>query len=148
MSATVPRLPWRSAVVALAAVVCLFATASALAAHRPRPTATPLWKAYPLAGQAKAKAQATAKAHRAAAKTHHAAKTPATAPATPTPSSDSLLHTNVSAVPITPLPEPRRKVDPVIVVLFYIAIATLILTLALLVGRQVRRGRSPGTVRG
>jgi hypothetical protein len=128
MSGSVPRLPWHSAVLALAAMVCLIAAAPALAAQRPRPTATPLWDAYPLAGK-----QAT-----------QAAPPPAPAQS----SSDSLLHTNAAPPPVTPLPEPRRKVDTVIVVLFYIAIVTLIVTLALLVRRQVRRARSPRAARG
>jgi hypothetical protein len=133
MSGSVPRLPWRGAVFALAAVLCLLAAAPAHAAHRPRPTATPLWEAYPLAGkQATTGKQAT-----------HAATPPA-----PTQASDSLLHTNASTPPVTPLPEPQRKVAPGIVVLFYIAIVTLIVTLALLVRHQLRRGRSPRAVRG
>jgi hypothetical protein len=127
MSGSVPRLPWRSAVLALAAVVCLLAAASALAAHPPRPTAAPLWEAYPLAGK-----QATQ----------------AATPPVPAQASAPVPRTNAPAPPVTPLPEPRRKVDPAIVVLFYIAIVTLIVTLALLVRRQLRRGRSPRTVRG
>jgi len=132
MSGTVPRLPWRSAVSVLAAAVSLFAAAPALAAHRQRPTAAPLWQAYPLAGKQAAEPAAT---------------TPA-APASSQPAaSDPLLQTNASQAPVTPLPEQQRKVDPVVVVLFYIAIATLIVTLALLVRRQVRR-RSPRAARG
>jgi hypothetical protein len=141
MFGSVPRLSWRSAVFALAAVACLLAAAPALAADRPRPTATPLWEAYPLVGKAQAKAQ------RAAAK-RDAAKADATAPATPSQTSDSLLRTNVSAIPVTPLRQPQRKVDPAVVVLFYIAIVTFIVTLALLVRRQVRRSRAPRTARG
>jgi hypothetical protein len=137
MSGTVPRLPWRSAVFALAAVVCLFAAASALAAHRPRPTATPLWEAYPLAGKVKAPPAAQDGAT-------EATTTPAAAPQ----SADSLQPTNASAQPVTRLRAPDRKVDPAIVVLFYIAIVTLIVTLALLVRRHVRRARSPRTARG
>jgi hypothetical protein len=133
MSRTVPQLLWRGALLALATAACLLAAAPVLAAQRERPTAAPLWQAYPLAGK-----QAS----------EPTAAQPQVAAPTPSQPSDSLLHTNVPTTPVTPLREQQQKVAPAIVVVFYIAILTLIVTLGVLVRRQLRRGRSPRTVRG
>ena len=48
MSASVPPFAWQRVAPALVAGLCVACAGSAVAADRPRPSAEPLWKAYPL----------------------------------------------------------------------------------------------------
>lgn len=143
MSGSVPRLPWPRAILALAAAVCLIAAGSALAADPPRPSGAPLWDAYPIDGAKPASTVQTAPPTRTPTKP---ATTPQREPQAQAP--DPLLHTNVAPVAATPVKQADRKVAPAVVVLFFIAIATLLTSTCVLALRQVRRTRPPRPARG
>jgi hypothetical protein len=125
MSGSVPRLPWRLAAPLVAAAFSLSCSAAAVAADPGRVTARPLWDAYPLdAGPPTSTAEAPAQ--------------PASpAPARTTPSrSVGVGH-------------PREQTAPVaVMVLFYSAIAGLLLGVGALGVRQFRRSRVARTPTG
>jgi hypothetical protein len=147
MSGSVPRLPWPRAVLALAAAVCLIAATSALAADPLRLSGAPLWDAYPIDGATPATTvqKGTTTPERTPAEP---ATTPQREPQAQAPAQDPLLHTNVAPIAATPVKQADRKVAPAVVVLFFIAIATLLTSTCVLALRQVRRTRPPRPARG
>jgi hypothetical protein len=124
MSGSVPRLPWRRAAPVLLTAICLVAACSAVAADNgARVTAKPLWDAYPLDT---GPPTATAEAGKAS-----------TAPQATTTAAPSLVE-----------PEQQDSAPVAVLVLFYSAIAGLLIGVAVLGMRQLRRSRTARTPTG
>jgi hypothetical protein len=123
MSGSVPRLPWRLAAPVLLAACCLTCSAAALAADPSRITAKPLWDAYPLdTGRPTSTAEAPKQA---------------SAPAQSAQSGPVRVdHARDRGAPVA------------VLVLFYSAIAGLLLGVGALGVRQFRRARVTRTHTG
>jgi hypothetical protein len=114
MSASVPAFAWQRVAPALVAALCVACGRSAVAADRPRASAEPLWKAYPLD----------------TAKPTSAAHPPA-------------QRATTTTTPLVRLDPPARVPAPLAVVfVFYAVIVGLVVGVAGLARRCVRRWRS------
>jgi len=122
MSGTVPRLPRQLAAPVLLGALCLIGAGSALAADHPRVTAKPLWNAFPLDP---GRPTTTAKAAESSA-----------------PQASTTAAPNLAE-------HPQQSAPVAVLVLFYSAIAGLLLGAGALAVRQLRRSRTPtGAGRG
>ena len=109
MSASLPPFAWQR----VAPALCVACAGSAVAADRPRPSAEPLWKAYPLD----------------TAKPTSAAHPPA-------------QRATTTTTPLMRLDPPAPAVAPLaVVIVFYAVIAGLVVCVAQLARRHVRRRR-------
>lgn len=114
MSASLPPFAWQRVAPALVAALCVACAGSAVAADRPRPSAEPLWKAYPLD----------------TAKPTSAAHPPA-------------QRATTTTMPLVRLDPPAPAVAPLaVVIVFYAVIVGLVVCVAGLARQCVRRRRS------
>ena len=114
MSASLPPFAWQRVAPAVVAALCVTCAGSAVAADRPRPSAEPLWKAYPLD-----RGKPTSAAHPPA------------------------QRATTTTTPLVRLDPPARGLAPLaVVIVFYAVIVGLVVSVAGLALRRVRRRRS------